>query len=95
MGANEFCERPRDNPGVAPVLPLLFLDVDGVLNPFAAAACPAGYTEHDIFPGEEPVRLCDEHGRWLRLLSAAYDPAEGLTLAITERCLAWAQSRTS
>ena len=38
-------------------LPLLLLDVDGVLNPFAAPACPPGYTQHEFFPGEEPVRL--------------------------------------
>jgi hypothetical protein len=38
--------------------PVLLLDIDGVLNPFAAARCPAGYTEYDLFPGEEPVRLC-------------------------------------
>ena len=31
--------------------PLLLLDVDGALNPFAAPACPPGYTEHDFFPG--------------------------------------------
>jgi hypothetical protein len=37
-------------------LPLLLLDVDGVLNPFAAPACPPGYTEHEFFPGEDPVR---------------------------------------
>jgi hypothetical protein len=50
-------------------LPLLLLDVDGVLNPFAAPACPPGYTEHEFFPGEEPVRLCAAHGPWLQLVT--------------------------
>ena len=52
--------------------PLLLLDVDGVLNPFAAPACPAGYAEHVLFPGEEPVRVCPGHGAWLRELSAGF-----------------------
>jgi HAD domain in Swiss Army Knife RNA repair proteins len=53
-------------------LPLLLLDVDGVLNPFAAPACPPGYSEHDFFPGEEPVRVCATHGPWLRELAARF-----------------------
>ena len=53
-------------------LPLLLLDVDGVLNPFAAPACPPGYTEHDLFPGEEPVRLCTAHGEWLQELGTRF-----------------------
>jgi HAD domain in Swiss Army Knife RNA repair proteins len=53
-------------------LPLLLLDVDGVLNPFAAPACPPGYTEHDLFPGEEPVRLCAAHGPWLQELATRF-----------------------
>jgi hypothetical protein len=43
-------------------LPLLLLDVDGVLNPFAAPACPPGYTGHELFPGEDLARLCPAHG---------------------------------
>lgn len=54
-------------------LPLLLLDVDGVLNPFAAPVCPDGYTEHDMFPGEEPVRLCAAHGAWLRELASRFE----------------------
>jgi hypothetical protein len=50
-------------------LPLLLLDIDGVLNPFAAPACPPGYTQHDIFPGEKPVRLYPAHGSWLQELA--------------------------
>jgi hypothetical protein len=57
---------------VAASLPLLLLDVDGVLNPFAAAACPPGYTEHDFFPGEEPVRVCPAHGSWLAELAIRF-----------------------
>jgi hypothetical protein len=53
-------------------LPLLLLDVDGVLNPFAAPACPPGYSEHEFFPGEDPVRLCPAHGPWLRELAARF-----------------------
>jgi hypothetical protein len=47
----------HDQQTVTASLPLLLLDIDGVLNPFAAPACPPGYTQHDIFPGEKPVRL--------------------------------------
>jgi len=53
-------------------LPLLLLDVDGVLNPYAARRCPPGYTEHDLFPGEEAVRVCTAHGRWLTELAARF-----------------------
>lgn len=55
-------------------LPLLLLDVDGVLNPYGAPACPPGYTEHDFYPGdEEPVRLCAAHGPWLRDLATRFE----------------------
>ncbi|MER5498257.1 HAD domain-containing protein [Streptomyces sp. NPDC002466] len=55
-------------------LPLLLLDVDGVLNPFAARDCPEGYREHGFFPGEEPpVRLCDAHGPWLADLGREFE----------------------
>lgn len=53
--------------------PLLLLDVDGVLNPYAAAACPPGYAEHELFPGEEAVRVCAAHGRWLAELATAFE----------------------
>jgi HAD domain in Swiss Army Knife RNA repair proteins len=53
--------------------PVLLLDIDGVLNPFAAATCPPGYTEHDLFPGEDPVRLCQEHGQWIAELAGLFD----------------------
>lgn len=44
------------------------LDVDGVLNPFPALTCPAGYTDQKVFPGEDPVRLCAAPGLWLQEL---------------------------
>lgn len=53
-------------------LPLLLLDVDGVLNPYAAPGCPPGYTEHDFFPGEDPVRICTGHGQWLAELATRF-----------------------
>jgi hypothetical protein len=52
--------------------PLLLLDVDGVLNPFAAPACPPGFVEHTLFPDEEPVRVCAGHGDWLRELASHF-----------------------
>ncbi|MDY7100890.1 MAG: hypothetical protein S0880_06850 [Actinomycetota bacterium] len=55
--------------------PLLLLDVDGVLNPFAAAEPPAGYVDHTLFPGEEPVRVNPAHGRWITELGGAMDLA--------------------
>ena len=53
-------------------LPLLFLDVDGVLNPYGPV-CPAGFTEQELFPGEEPVRVCSEHGGWITELLGAFE----------------------
>lgn len=53
--------------------PVLFLDVDGVLNPYGAAECPPGFAEHDLFPGEEPVRLCRAHGAWITQLRETFD----------------------
>jgi len=52
---------------------VLLLDIDGVLNPFAATCCPPGYAEYDLFPGEEPVRLSRAHGEWITNLSGAFE----------------------
>ena len=49
--------------------PILLLDLDGVLNPFAAAACPDGYQECVLFEGEDPQRYRRGHGEWIRELS--------------------------
>ena len=52
---------------------LLLLDVDGVLNPYGAE-CPAGFTEHVLFPDEiDPVRVCLDHGAWIAELAGAYE----------------------
>lgn len=50
---------------------VLLLDLDGVLNPFAAPTCPDGYREHVFFEGEQPCRYSPEHGGWIRELAAA------------------------
>jgi hypothetical protein len=51
---------------------LLFVDIDGVLNPYGPR-CPPGFVEHDLFPGEQPVRVCALHSEWLRELSIPYE----------------------
>jgi hypothetical protein len=62
---------------MAAVSPVLVLDVDGVLNPYAAPVCPPAYVEHALFPGEEPVRLCLAHGGWISELAARFEVAWG------------------
>lgn len=62
--------------GHRPPRPLLLLDVDGVLNPFASPTCPPGYREHDFFPDDDPpVRLNESHASWLPLLATRFDLA--------------------
>jgi hypothetical protein len=53
--------------------PLLLLDLDGVLNPFATATCPDGSGERVLFEGEDPVRFCFQHGDWIRELARVGD----------------------
>jgi hypothetical protein len=51
--------------------PLLYLDVDGVLNPLGPSD-PARFVRHETGDGPA-VRLHPEHGDWLRELSARYE----------------------
>jgi hypothetical protein len=55
--------------------PLLLLDVDGVINPYGTPLPPAGYGEHHLFPGEEPVRVNPAHGAWITEAGAVLDIA--------------------
>lgn len=55
--------------------PLLLLDVDGVLNPYGTPQPPPGYTEHHMFPGEEPVRVNPAHGSWITEAGTVLDIA--------------------
>lgn len=67
--------------------PLLFVDIDGVLNPYSGP-CPEGYEEHALFPeDDEPVRLCPEHGAWLHELAAAFDLMWGSSWTAEDRAL--------
>jgi HAD domain in Swiss Army Knife RNA repair proteins len=52
--------------------PLLLVDVDGVLNPWAADTCPDGYQEYDFFPGER-VLLSPGHGELLTRLAEQFE----------------------
>ncbi|GIJ11852.1 hypothetical protein ACFFMR_16525 [Micromonospora andamanensis] len=52
-------------------MPVLLLDLDGVLNPFAASSCPDDYQERVLFEGEGAERYCVAHGAWISELAAA------------------------
>jgi hypothetical protein len=52
--------------------PLLLVDVDGVLNPWLAVECPAGFREYSFFPGER-VLLSEGHGALLRELADSFE----------------------
>jgi hypothetical protein len=53
--------------------PILFVDIDGVLNPFAGP-CPQEFVEINLLPDdEEPVRICAAHADWLAELSESFD----------------------
>lgn len=55
--------------------PLLLLDIDGVLNPYGASHPPHGYTDHQLFPSEEPVRVNPVHGAWITEAGTVLQPA--------------------
>src|SRR2546423_14026266 len=55
--------------------PLLLLDIDGVLNPYGTPDPPTGFTEHHLFPGEEPIRINPAHGAWITAASDVLDIA--------------------
>lgn len=57
-------------PGSRPVAwPLLYLDIDGVLNPLSPD--PVQFTEHTI--DALTVNLSPEHGAWLKELAECYE----------------------
>ena len=67
--------------------PLLFVDIDGVLNPYGGP-CPQGYAEHWLFPEDDaPVRLCQRHSAWLHELAAAFDLMWGSSWTVEDRAL--------
>jgi HAD domain in Swiss Army Knife RNA repair proteins len=53
--------------------PLLFLDVDGVLNPYRFHQRPPGFMDYHLFPGEDAVLINPEHGSWITELRAAFE----------------------
>jgi hypothetical protein len=59
-------------PSAADPRPILLVDVDGVLNPWAAADVPPGYAAYDFFPGER-VLLCAGHGKLLTSLAERFE----------------------
>jgi hypothetical protein len=65
--------------------PLLFVDIDGVLNPYNGP-CPDGFSEYWLFPDEdEPVRVSDRHGELLHELARHYDLMWGSSWSDEER----------
>ena len=47
---------------------LLFVDIDGVLNPYGRRGVPEGFSGHWLFPGDGiPIRVSDALGPALRL----------------------------
>lgn len=68
-------------------LPLLVVDIDGVLNPYAAETCPDGFVEVALFPDGEPVRVCALHAEWLHELSSYFDLVWGSSWSEADRRL--------
>jgi hypothetical protein len=56
------------------IRPLLLVDVDGVLNPYAAFEPLPGYEAHEFLgEGFAEVLLAREHGAWLTSLADVYE----------------------
>ena len=66
--------------------PVLFVDIDGVLNPYAGG-CPDGFVEHRLFPQDDPVRVCAAHGAWLHELATVYDLEWGSSWSAEDRAV--------
>jgi hypothetical protein len=66
--------------------PLLFVDIDGVLNPFGGP-CPDGFVEHQLFPNDDPVRICAAHGDWLHELAGHFELVWGTSWSEQDRAL--------
>ncbi|MEY9848901.1 hypothetical protein ABH940_006005 [Streptacidiphilus sp. BW17] len=79
--------RPRASATSTPK-PLLYLDIDGVLNP----VCPhpdSGYRRHLLLRSEVEVLLSPAHAVWLRELAEVYDLAWASTWeAWANHCIA-------
>jgi len=83
-------------------LPLFLLDVDGVLNPYAAPACPPGYIE---YAARRPLAWIDDElqpeahawaaSRGTPTLLISADPAEGLTRRAIDQALRWAEDQAA
>ena len=67
--------------------PMLFVDIDGVLNP-NGGPCPDGFDEHWLFPSDDwPVRVCQRHSGWLHELAQYYDLAWGTSWTASDRAV--------
>jgi hypothetical protein len=86
---------------MAAVPPVLVLDVDGVLNPYAATVCPPEYIE---FVADRPAVWIDDlltpqARRWADRRGGAtllidVDPTHGLQRPMVDQALAWASRLT-
>jgi hypothetical protein len=64
---------------------MLFVDIDGVLNPYGGPL-PDGFDEHSLFPEDEwPVRVNQRHSAWLHGLARHYDLAWGSSWTVPDR----------
>jgi hypothetical protein len=67
--------------------PMLFVDIDGVLNPYGGPL-PEGFEEHWLFSDDdEPVRVCKQHSGWLHELAQHYDLVWGSSWTTPDRAL--------